>query len=288
MLEFQSADDRRGQYKKLNMLLCGPPGIGKTYSARTLPAAETLFIDCEAGTRSIEAGKNVDAWAGRTLDMRRMSQKFQMHPWEICKGIASLLYGPDYENPSGSYGPGNYNHYLNVLASGNQNLFDGINILFIDSATVASRWALEWSFQQPECFSEKTGKLDKRGGYGLMAQEFIKWIEMLQHQPRSVIMSCILENKEDEFKRKSWKLQVEGQQSADKIPGIFDVIGTIAWVDFGDHGRHRVIATQEGNEFGYPAKDRSNVLEAFELPDLGSIIKKNEQFQTNQGVTDHA
>jgi hypothetical protein len=39
--------------------------------------------------------------------------------------------------------------------------------VFIDSITVAGRLCFQWCRGQPEAFSEKTGKPDSRGAYGL-------------------------------------------------------------------------------------------------------------------------
>ena len=39
--------------------------------------------------------------------------------------------------------------------------------IFIDSITALSRLSYRWAEQQPEAFSERTGKKDVRGAYGL-------------------------------------------------------------------------------------------------------------------------
>ena len=52
--------------------------------------------------------------------------------------------------------------------------------VFVDSITVASRMAFQWSQKQPAAFSEKTGKPDNRGAYGLLGQEMIRWITRSQ------------------------------------------------------------------------------------------------------------
>ena len=38
-----------------------------------------------------------------------------------------------------------------------------------------------WSKQQPEAVSERTGKPDVRGAYGLLAREMITLLKHLQH-----------------------------------------------------------------------------------------------------------
>ena len=282
MLVFETAQDRLLYQKKINMLMCGPQGIGKTFSARFLDPATTLFIDCEAGTLSLERSKEHPAWQGTTMSMLRMAQQLQLHPWVLCRAMASLLFGPDPLDPDGPYSPTSYAQYVDRLMGGDLTRLQAYSTIFVDSLTVVSRWAFDWACSQPECISEKTGNLDKRGAYGLMGTELVTWATVLQHQPKNIILSCILEEDEDDFGRHTWQLQIEGKKAGKKIPGIFDLVTTLNWVDFGEHGKQRVFVTQEGNEHGYPAKDRSGVLEPYEAPDLGALITKIQNFQTNQ------
>lgn len=285
MLVFETAQDRLLRQHKINMLICGPQGIGKTYAARTLDPTKTLFIDCEAGTLALEKSKDQPAWQGTTMNMKAMAQQMNLHPWILCRAVASLLYGPDPLDADGPYGPRNYQDYVARLANGNANLFQAFDTVYVDSLTVVSRWAFDWACRQPECISEKTGNLDKRNAYGLMGTELVTWATVLQHQNKNIILSCILEEDDDDFGRKYWKLQIEGQAAGRKIPGIFDLVMTLNWVDFGEHyGSQRVFVTKEGNDQGFPAKDRSGLLEPYEAPDLGAIIRKIQNFHTQQGA----
>lgn len=281
MLQLQTAQDRMQRLKKLNMLIMGKPGAGKTFMARTLPAENTLFLDGEAGTLSLEETKTLPAWGGTTLDMRKEALKLGVHPWELCRAIACVLAGPDPVQQSGPYSQQAYDSYVQIMCGGNPNMFDQFKNIYVDSVTVISRWCLDWSKKQPEAFSEKTGKPDTRGAYGLLGQELVAWATQLQHQPKNIFLSCILEEEMDEFKRVFWSSQIEGKQGGKKLPGIFDIVVTLTEIDFGEpYGKQRVLVTQENNQFGYPAKDRSNVLENFERPDLGAIIQKVENRST--------
>ena len=44
--------------------------------------------------------------------------------------------------------------------------------IFFDTMTAAARLCFRWASAQPEAFSERTGKPDLRGAYGLHAREF--------------------------------------------------------------------------------------------------------------------
>lgn len=274
MIEFETAQDRLARAKKVNALIVGPPGIGKTHAARTLGADDTLFIDCEAGTLSLEQSKDHAAWLGTTVSIRQQSLKMNVHPWEMCRAIACVLAGPDPAAPNGPYSAIMHGNYVQMLCGGDANKFAKFKNYFVDSATVASRWAFQWACLQPECISQKTGKLDKLNAYGLMGQEMVNWATQLQHAPQNIFMSCILETENDEFNRKLFKLQMEGRAAAEKLPGIFDLVMSLAWVEFEGQGKHRVFVTQENNPHGFPAKDRSGLLEPYEKPDLGYIIQK--------------
>ena len=48
------ADDRLKVVPKVNIVMFGPSGVGKTTQARTLNPNDTLFVDLEAGTLAIQ------------------------------------------------------------------------------------------------------------------------------------------------------------------------------------------------------------------------------------------
>jgi hypothetical protein len=56
-------------------------------------------------------------------------------------------------------------------------------IVFVDSITDLTRQAMAYAKQQPEAFSERTGKPDVRGAYGLLGREVIQALKHLQHAP---------------------------------------------------------------------------------------------------------
>jgi hypothetical protein len=67
-------------------------------------------------------------------------------------------------------------HYEAVCAKfGDVSSIDKYDTVFIDSITVAGRLCLQWCKGQPQAFSERSGKPDTRGAYGLHGQEMIAW-----------------------------------------------------------------------------------------------------------------
>ena len=62
---------------------------------------------------------------------------------------------------------------------------------------------MAWAKTRPEAFSEKSGKPDTRGAYGLLAREVIGLLKHLQHaQGKTVVFVGILEKVTDEFNRR--------------------------------------------------------------------------------------
>lgn len=268
-LSFETPEQRLAQLKKINILLLGMSGVGKTFAARYLNSSSTLFIDGEAGTLAL------GNWPAKVLNVRAEAQRLSVHPWEMCRAIACLLAGPDPKATDGPYSLDSYNKYVAALGDG---LFDEFDTIYIDSATVVSRWSFDWAKKQPEAFSERKGKLDTRGTYGLHGREFVEWATQLQHQPKNIIMSCILDEKTDDFSRKVFEPQIVGGMAGRELPGIFDIVLTLAKIPAGneqsDEQIPRWFVTQHGNQYGFPAKDRSGVLDPFEAPDLGALISK--------------
>ena len=79
--------------------------------------------------------------------------------------------------------------------------------------------------QQPEAVSERSGKPDVRGAYGLLGREVIQALKHLQHAPgKTVIFVGVLEKVTDEFNTVTWQPQMEGSKAARELPGIVDQV----------------------------------------------------------------
>jgi hypothetical protein len=147
---------------------------------------------------------------------------------------------------------------------------------------------MAWAKTRPEAMSERTGKPDTRGAYGLLAREVIGLLKHLQHAPgRTVIFVGILERITDEMNRTIWQPQMEGGKAARELPGIVDQVmtlglfspetgpdGATAWRHDPEKGETRRLVCRSGNPWGLPAKDRSGRLDLTEPADLGALLSK--------------
>lgn len=266
MLKIIKAEERLKSRPKINVALFGPSGIGKTTQARTLDPKTTLFIDLEAGTLAIEN------WQGDVLDIRKQAQTLGAHPWEIARAIACLISGPDPTDASGPYSAASFEKYKAALCP--PEAFASYQTVFVDSITVAARMCFAWAELQPEAFSEKTGKPDKRGAYGLLGREMVRWLTVLQHSPKDIITVGILDTAKDDLGRVEHTPQIDGSKTGRELPGIFDQVVTLNLFPREGGDPYRAFVCHQNNPWGFPAKDRSGCLEMIEPPDLGALLKK--------------
>jgi hypothetical protein len=254
-----SADQRLAETRGVKGVLVGKSGIGKTSQLWTLPPERTLFFDLEAGDLAVEG------WAGDTLRPRT---------WQECRDFAVFIGGP---NPAlRDDQPFSQAHYEAVCARfGDPSVLGKYDTVFVDSITVAGRLCLQWCKGQPQATSEKTGKPDSRGAYGLMGQEMIGWISHLQHtRAKNVWFVGILDERLDDFNRRVFQLQLDGAKTGLELPGIVDEVVTLAELKADDGSPYRAFVCHTVNPWGYPAKDRSGRLAQIEEPHLGRLMAK--------------
>ena len=259
MFPIITADQRKAEKRGIKGVVFGPYGIGKTPLLWTLDANTTLFFDIEAGDLAVEG------WPGDSIRPRT---------WQECRDLAVYLGGP---NPAmrddQNYSQAHYNAACEKYGDPKQ--LNKYETIFIDSITVAGRLCLQWCKGQPEAVSERTGKADTRGAYGLHGQEMIAWLTHLQHtRDKNIWFVGILDEKTDDFNRLVYEPQIEGSKAPLELPGIIDQVVTMSALPADDGTTYRAFVTTKINPFGYPAKDRSGRLNTIEPPHLGDLMKK--------------
>jgi hypothetical protein len=124
-LRIVTADERLSRAaNKTTLALFGPSGVGKTSQLKTLPAAETICIDLEAGLKSVQD------WRGDSIPIRRFDDAI---------AIACLIGGVNpAADPNGFLSEAHYQH----LATAHPDLvrlIAGKSIVFLDSITDLTR-----------------------------------------------------------------------------------------------------------------------------------------------------
>ncbi len=254
-----TADQRMAEFRAIKGCIFGKSGEGKTSLLWTLPPESTLFWDMEAGDLAVEG------WPGDAIRPRT---------WTECRDYAVFIGGP---NPAlRDDQPYSAAHHADVCRRfGDPSALDRYETAFVDSITVAGRLCFQWCKGQAEAFSEKTGKPDIRGAYGLHGREMIAWLTHLQHARRkNVWFVGILDERFDDFNRRVFQPQIDGSKTGLELPGIVDEVITLTTVADEAGKPWRAFVCQTVNPWNYPAKDRSGRLDMIEEPHLGRLMEK--------------
>lgn len=268
-LRIITADERlAAANNKTSIALFGPAGSGKTSQLKTLPPDQTLCLDLEAGLKSVQD------WPGVSIPIRSLTDALD---------IACLIGGIDPAAPGEAFFSEAHHVHVTGLYPDLVQLVASKSIIFVDSITDLTRQAMAWAKTRPEAFSDRTGKPDTRGAYGLLGREVIGLLKHLQHAPgKTVIFVGVLEKVTDEFNVTTWQPQMEGSKAGRELPGIVDQVISLQLFSrdgsgtpiLDDKAAERLFVTKAGNPYGLPAKDRSGRLEVTEPADLGRLLSK--------------
>ena len=257
-----TADQRLAEKRGIKGVIFGKHGIGKTSLLWTLDTDTTLFFDLEAGDLAVEG------WTGDSIETRT---------WQGCRDYAVYIGGP---NPALRSDQAYSQAHFDVVCEkfGDRSVLDKYKTIFVDSISDAARYCLQWCKGQPQAYSERTGKPDTRGAYGLHGQEMIAWLSHLQHtRHKNVWFVGKLDEKTDDFNRKYFTPQIDGSKTALELPGIVDQVITLAEIHSDNGTAYRAFINHTLNPYGYPAKDRSGRLDMIEEPHLSRLMEKISQ-----------
>ncbi len=253
-----SADERLEEKRGAKVLLLGPNGVGKTSLLRTVPDLDrTLFVDIEAGDLAV-------------IDLPVRS--IRIDDWPTARDLACRIGGPNPSFPAtAAYSQAHFEAVGGWLPG-----LDDIDLIFVDSISALSRLSYRFAEQQPEAFSERTGRKDTRGAYGLHGREMVLLLSEFQHvREKNVVFVGILEYATDDAGHGVWQLQSEGSKTSREAPGIVDEIITYQFLDFGDDKPPtRGFVCTSPNVWNFPSKDRSGRLGQIEQPNLGLLLNK--------------
>lgn len=264
MLPIISSDQRKAEVKTAKIALLGKPGIGKTSQLKTLPADSTLFVDLEAGDLSVKD------WDGDTI---------RPTSWLSFKNLVLFLAGKNLPSQTGGFFcKENYDLLCQKPQFSDPSQLDKYQYYFIDSLTALSRICFSWAKTQPQSFSEKTGKPNLLGTYGLLADEMIAAINTLQIYVRDkhIVFVAVLTEKEFEGSLK-YHADLHGAKTYEGLHQIIDqiVVYTLVPSPENDKELQRVFINYHDDPWGYRlGKDRSTMLDMVEEPNLFNLIQK--------------
>jgi hypothetical protein len=241
-------------------MILGPTGVGKTSQLRTLDLETTLFVNIEAGDLSVQ-----DLLLNTTCP----------RTWQDCRDVALWIAGA---NPAVSadaaFGEKRLDEVIEKF--GTPEGPAKFRTIVVDSITAMGRLCRDYALQQPEAFSERSGKRDLRGVFRIIANEMCGlFLHLQQARAFNIVLIGVLETVTDDFNRTEHRLQMEGSRTSRELPSILDEIITMQWVKFdGDDTPTRAFVCTQPNPWNYPAKDRSGRLDQIEEPHLGKLIDK--------------
>src|SRR4029079_13209615 len=189
-----SADERlSAANNKSSLAIFGPPGAGKTSLLKTLQADRTVCLDLEAGMKSVQD------WPGSSIPIRSFVD---------FRDLAVLIGGPDpAADPNAWYSAQHHQHARNVYAgTGIEEFLASKSIVFVDSITDLTRQVMTYARQQPEAFSDRTGKPDVRDAYERLGLQGSRPLKPPQHGiGKTVIFVGVLEKVTDELNSSTWQ-----------------------------------------------------------------------------------
>lgn len=250
---------------KIKTVVAGVAGAGKTTLAATLPG-KTLIFSMEAGTLSL----NGTGFDGHVREISTFDSFMDNMVW---------AFGPDTMRKADEFL--SEAHYERVLEKTGgksfEEMFPGVEYLFIDSLTELSRLVLKHAERHPDALN-KEGKKDGFAVYGMLGQ---RMMDALIHARNSrkyhVVFSAIIEPVKNGLDQ-TWQIQMEGSKAGRELMGIVDAVLLIGQFVHTDGKSYRAIFTEPLQMYpGFQPKFRSGNLKPVEPANLGGVYAKMMQ-----------
>jgi hypothetical protein len=287
-VELVTADERLADVNnKTSLAIFGRQKIGKTSLIKTCDPTKTLFCNLEAGMKSLQD------YRGPSITLRTYTD---------AKDIACLIGGVDpaahpgkqtkdgkgWEIEPQAYSQTHFNYVCGIYAETRlgqwwKSQAGKRPLVFWDSISDLTRLGMTWADTQPEAFSDRSGKKNLLGQYGLLGRDIIRMLKHIQHAPGvDVVFIGGLEADTNEAGATTYAMQAEGRKIANELPYIVDQIVTFSDFDMIQgqfvhnlgKGQHRAFCCTSPNPWGLPAGDRSGALDMIEEPNLGKLMAK--------------
>lgn len=241
------------QTQHTNCLIYGESGIGKTVLCAT--CKKPLVISAENGLLSLRAKNLLKLYPEDAIVKANAGDIAVYHIDQVSPNETNeqLIWRPFTQ----------LTELLNYLKS-NQNTFETV---IFDSLSEVSEILI----------SSIAGiKKDKRLAFMEIKDRMSNLIRCFNELPIDVVYLCKCEDKTNtEGNIGKVSLSMPGKQLASSLPYLVDEVFYYKQVVNAEGKKGRVLCTQEDSDFcNYVAKDRSGVLNIYELPHLGNIFAK--------------
>lgn len=241
-------------YEHVKMCIFGPTGMGKTSLLWSLPEDQTLFLDLEAG------GSSVKGWNGYAVDYK------DCNTWGKASDILKSFILHDMENRTHDF-----EKLCNKIGM-DPDFYEKVEYIFIDSISALSQFCHEHYRKK---YPQDSQNWDM---YAKIAEDMIRVLKGVhEYCQKTVIYTCLTEEKRDKYNLKSIKPVMAGQSTFSHFPKYIHCFLKLEY-----EGREkestsplkRRFLCMSNEETQHFSKDRSGTLDMYEEPNILNIIQK--------------
>jgi hypothetical protein len=221
-------------------LIVGESSAGKTFCASTLDNDKTLILSAESGLLSLN--------------------KFNVDAFDITKNDNGEQIFSSIEKMN------RIKEFFAFISSPEARKYKNI---FVDSLTAISEIFVKYTEESNPKLADPKNSLMKWGQYNNEFSQFVKLIRDMPHF--NVFFTCLSKKEKDGLTMQD-EFLIAGEQSKNNLKSWFDEVFFLKIFDLEDGTKQRYFVTDYSEH--RLSKDRSGLLEKYELPDLNNIINK--------------